>query len=492
MRAKRGAVQFHCDFTHLLGNKRSQLGIVVVEDIKHKAWPVSFIVSPPESIEWATAVMEVTVDLINNNPNAKLDKALIDGAAALKNAANSLGVTARSCFTHIARLPNGTKKNGKRGTKGSLCNYLSTGTKDSTEKHLSLKDSVKVILFLLLFHFSCTTIIEVEERNTNIYSVSLNSIFSKLILDLQFAVVTTRDKTGIIDVCDVIGDSMASFTLNIPTASTVYSHVCQQDDLQRSSVAVASYSEQRSNRHCGGDIISTPKQACILLKDYCRNMMKTLYQNLARDCLANTPGCKTGETFWSFVHRRCQRNPESGSTIHTARRLKEQKKAISKQNRANREAAERVHLDKLKYSEKPTAEDVINKCSESIITDGNEQWLDNDGGEEMIQLLTELDFDLEGDIMLNSLMDESNRITLKRQLGSWIEVEVDGLKRRVTCNCEDYNFHYLCVHQVTLEVLQFGRLPSNKCSKHHENWNDIRAESIRYLKRTSLCDHNDL
>ena len=175
---KRGAVQFHCDFTHLPGNKRSQLGIVVVEDIKHKAWPVSFIVSPPESIEWATAVMEVTVDLINNNPNAKLDKALIDGAAALKNAANSLGVTARSCFTHIARLPNGTKKNGKRGTKGSLCNYLSTGTKDSTEKHLSLKDSVKVILFLLLFHFSCTTIIEVEERNTNIYSVSLNSIFS--------------------------------------------------------------------------------------------------------------------------------------------------------------------------------------------------------------------------------------------------------------------------------------------------------------------------
>ena len=135
---------------------------------------------------------------------------------------------------------------------------------------------------------------------------------------------------------------------------------------------------------------------------------------------------------------------------------------------------------------------MINKCSESIITDGNEQWLDNDGGEEMIQLLTELDFDLEGDIMLNSLMDESNRITLKRQLGSWIEVEVDGLKRRVTCNCEDYNFHYLCVHQVTLEVLQFCRLPSNKCSKHHENWNDIRAESIRYLKRTSLCDHNDL
>ena len=148
--SKQGAVQFHCDFTHLPGNKKTQLGIVVVEDIKHKAWPVSFIVSPPESIEWATAVMKVTVDLINTNPNAKLDKALVDGAAALKNAANSLGVTARSCFTHVARLPNGTKKNGKRGTKGSLCNYLSTGTKDGKEKPLSLKDSVKVRMSGLL------------------------------------------------------------------------------------------------------------------------------------------------------------------------------------------------------------------------------------------------------------------------------------------------------------------------------------------------------
>ena len=60
---ERGAVQFHSDFTHLPGNAKSQLGIVVVEDIKHKAWPISFIVSPPESIEWAKAVMKVTVDL---------------------------------------------------------------------------------------------------------------------------------------------------------------------------------------------------------------------------------------------------------------------------------------------------------------------------------------------------------------------------------------------------------------------------------------------
>ena len=349
----------------------------------------------------------------------------------------------------------------------------------------------------LVFAVTPTRSIDDYNMLRDVYREALNNKKDpsslKLILDLQFAVVTTRDKTRIIDVCDVIGDSIPSFTLHIPTASTVYTHVRQQDDLQRSSVSVASYSEQRSNRHCGDDMITTPKQACVILKDYSRNLMRSLYQNLIQDCLANTPGCKPGETFWSFVHRRCQRNPEIGSTVQTARRLKEQKKAISKQNRAKREAAEQVSLDAMKYNEQPsTAEGDAQKCTElSILTDGKEEWLDDGSAEEMIQLLTNLEFDLEGDAMLNSLMAESNRITLKRQLGSWIEVEVDASKGRVTCNCEDYNFHYLCVHQVTMEVLQFGKLPNNKCSKHHENWKEIRAECIRYLKRTSLCDHNN-
>ena len=210
--------------------------------------------------------------------------------------------------------------------------------------------------------------------------------------------------------------------------------------------------------------------------------MRTLYWNLIQDCLANTPGYKPGETFMNFVQRRCQRNPDSGSTIQTAKRLKERKRAISKHTHAKREA---------KYNDQPDAEDA--PCTEfSMSTNSKEEWLDDCSDEEMIQLLTKLEFDLEGDTMLDLLMAESNTITLKRQLGSWIEVEVDAVKGRVTCNCEDYNFHYLCVHQVTLEVIQFGKLPNNKCSKHHENWNDIRAECIRYLKRTSLCDHNNL
>ena len=73
-----------------------------------------------------------------------------------------------------------------------------------------------------------------------------------------------------------------------------------------------------------------------------------------------------------------------------------------------------------------------------------------------------------------------------RELGDWIEVEVDGVKKRVTCNCEDYNFHYICFHQVTFELLQFSNLPDEKCSRSTENWTVIRNRVLEYLKKMYL------
>jgi len=137
----KSAVQFSCDFTHLPGGL--QLGIVCVEDCDHKAWPTSYIISPSENSHWAEMVMRITVDLINSDPDANRDKALVDGAQALSNAATECGCLGRGCFTHTHRLPNGTKKNGKRGSKGSFCAYLS-GASFTTGKGLNLKDAVKV------------------------------------------------------------------------------------------------------------------------------------------------------------------------------------------------------------------------------------------------------------------------------------------------------------------------------------------------------------
>lgn len=135
----RSAVQYSCDFTHLPGDL--QLGIVCVEDLDHKAWPTSYIISPTENSTWAEMVMRITVDLINLDQDASRDKALVDGAQALSNAARALECLSRNCLTHACRLPNGTKKNGKRGTKGSLCAYL------SGKGGLQLKEAVKVSFF---------------------------------------------------------------------------------------------------------------------------------------------------------------------------------------------------------------------------------------------------------------------------------------------------------------------------------------------------------
>ena len=137
----KSAVQFSCDFTHLPGGL--QLGIVCVEDVEHKAWPTSYIICPTENAAWAKMVMYTTVNLINLDPHASLDKALVDGAQALRNAATGLGCLCRNCFTHMGRLPNGTKKNGKRGSKGSFCAYLS-GANFTKGKGLQLKKAVKV------------------------------------------------------------------------------------------------------------------------------------------------------------------------------------------------------------------------------------------------------------------------------------------------------------------------------------------------------------
>jgi len=67
--------------------------------------------------------MKRMVDLINADLNGSPDKALIDGAGALKAACKELNLSPRSCFAHIMRLPL-TRGGGKVGSKGSLANYL--------------------------------------------------------------------------------------------------------------------------------------------------------------------------------------------------------------------------------------------------------------------------------------------------------------------------------------------------------------------------------
>ena len=115
----------------------------------------------------------------------------------------------------------------------------------------------------------------------------------------------------------------------------------------------------------------------------------------------------------------------------------------------------------------------------------NESDIDN-----LLLLLQEDGIDVENDVMLHHLLEDRERICLRRQLGSWIEVYIDGDRKRVTCNCEDYNCHYSCLHQALFEVIQFGKLPNSDCSFTVEDWNQIHKTCVKFMKDTYLYDES--
>ena len=113
----------------------------------------------------------------------------------------------------------------------------------------------------------------------------------------------------------------------------------------------------------------------------------------------------------------------------------------------------------------------------------DEEFANGETVDDFLRLLMQDGIDVENDSMLHNLLEDNERIHLKRQLGDWIEVEIDSANQRVTCNCEDYNFHYTCIHQATFEVLQFGMLPNKSCTFTVEkgNWSNIHKTCVKFL-----------
>ena len=110
--------------------------------------------------------------------------------------------------------------------------------------------------------------------------------------------------------------------------------------------------------------------------------------------------------------------------------------------------------------------------------------------DDFLRLLQADGIDVENDAMLHNLLEDKERISLKRQLGSWIEVEDDSDNKRETCNCKDYNIHYTCIHQAMFEVLQFGILPNKDCSITVEKWEEIGKTCVTFLKKHYLEKEN--
>lgn len=310
--------------------------------------------------------------------------------------------------------------------------------------------------------------------------------YGSLIVDLQYSVLTTVSHDKFLNNGDVIGNPEVSFTVHMPTGSQVYTSVKEEELVLQCTPAVTSFNEQRSNRHgSSGGAITTPEEASLALRTYDRSKQQQLYHRLALDCLTNTPGPKLNETLWDYVHRRCQRNAGT-----KAKQKNKNKGPCSKTERSKQ-----ANIDSEKYGSlmldagiKDGAEMEENEGGEKEVDDMDDFESCNDEStvDDIQQLLESLGFNFDDDAVISSQNDRNDRITIPRELGSWIEVEIDGTNKRVTCNCEDYNFHYLCVHQVTFDVLQFNRLPKRACMLHHENWHEMRKECIKYLKEATF------
>ena len=83
-------------------------------------------------------------------------------------------------------------------------------------------------------------------------------------------------------------------------------------------------------------------------------------------------------------------------------------------------------------------------------------WTDEFDAADNLKFFADNDFIDANDSRLNDMIESSLRIGPKRQLGDWIEIDVDADRHLVTCNCEDFNADGCCFHQATFDVLQFS------------------------------------
>ena len=58
------------------------------------------------------------------------------------------------------------------------------------------------------------------------------------------------------------------------------------------------------------------------------------------------------------------------------------------------------------------------------------------------------------------MMQRGPRIAWPKQLGDWVSVTVDGVLKKIKCNCERCNRSGKCDWVAVMEVIQFGVRPS--------------------------------
>jgi len=314
-----------------------------------------------------------------------------------------------------------------------------------------------------------------------------------LMLDAKYMLCTELgNHQNIIDRQDVIGKESASFTAHFPTASLVYSNVSVMEN-EKNNNSSKSFLEQPTAQ---SEVADTAHKCSKILDKMSDDESRGLLQLLRKNLVENIPGRKPGENLIRFVQRRAQRNPSFNTTTRTVERVKaKRKKGLSKEEKER---------EKLKWGEfspeleEGEDEDKTNSVDANPTTTDNSSgggednndvflyWTDEFDWCDILKFLESNNVDVETDTTLKSIEEASNRVRLKRQLGDWIEVDVDANSKRVKCNCEDYNTDRTCYHQATLEVLQFKKYPIIKHQKGQEQWPKLRTKCLAVLNKTCI------
>ena len=212
---------------------------------------------------------------------------------------------------------------------------------------------------------------------------------------------------------------------------------------------------------------------------------KSLKDALVQNLMDNIPGRKGAESFRSFVQRRCQRNPVTNTSRRTVDRIKKKKARKVKTKMGLSMLELQRQKDKHGAGGKRKRKNDSTHGGAASTEETFLYWTDEFNEGDILAFLAKHGVIKKGevDLHLESFVEASLRIGPKRQLGDWIEIDVDAQRGVVSCNCEDYNFDGTCFHQSMFEVLQLGRLPDSDLEMSNEKWGSMRDKCIKVLKQ---------
>ena len=129
----------------------------------------------------------------------------------------------------------------------------------------------------------------------------------------------------------------------MPTATRVYTTLCEEWDALSGLMSAASYLEQQSVE---SEKANTVEKCLRILSNPTTEHQVELKEALWANPRSNVPFPKENEDFWSFVQRRAQRNPATISTRRTSDRIERMWKKQRKGRKHFTERDKRRHLDK--------------------------------------------------------------------------------------------------------------------------------------------------